>query len=321
LALLGAILAILAFAGCGAAPRGVPHIGYLLADDASSRDRYDIAAFPDGLRQLGYVDGQNIRLDYRFAGNDMARLPALAAELVAAPSDVIVASGTQPTAAAKAATSRTPIVMTASGDPVGSKLVASLALPGGNVTGVSSQSTKLTAKALQLLKKAIPQAVAIGVLWNPADNGSRAKFDEVTSAARTIDVQVRSEEVGSAADLPRVIALAGQRDQALLVVQDALLGSNVEAVVRLANTAGLPAMYQDVDWVEAGGLMSYGVDHADLSRRAAVYVDRILKGASPAELPVEQPARFPLMVNLRTAARLRIDLPGSFVSMVSDTIG
>src|SRR5262245_42847672 len=268
-----------------------------------------VASFRQGLRDLGYVEGRTATIEYRLAEGKMERLPALAAELVALKVDVIVASGTPTALAAKNATQTIPIVFATSGSPVGA-LVASIARPGGNVTGLSLVGPELVARQLQLLKESVPKASHVAVLENPDNPYTAVMMKEVETAARSLGVQIRFLELRSG-DAPDTAfsGLARERPHALLVLFDPLLTRQRARIAELANKHRLPSMYPHREYSEAGGLMAYGASLTDLYRRAATYVDKILKGARPADLPVEQPTKFELVVNLGTARSLGLTIP------------
>jgi len=281
-------------------------IGYLGLGSAADAPK----ALLQGLRELGYVEGQNLVIEYRYAEGKAERLPDLAAELVSLKVDIIVAGGTPPPLAAKRATTTIPIVMTSAGDPVGSGLVASLAKPGGNVTGLSTFTRDLAAKRLQLLKEVVPVVSRVAVLWNAANPYAVLNMRETEAAARTLGLQVKSVEVRGPDDIESGFPAAIRwRAGALIVVDDPFTYVHRTRIADLAARSQLPAMYGFMQYAEAGGLMAFGTSLADLSRRAAIYVDKILKGAKPADLPVEQPTKFELVINLKTAKALGLTIP------------
>ncbi len=295
------------------APAKVPRIGILWVGSAS-------AALPrlkhlrEGLRDLGYLEGQTIGLEFRFAEGKFDRLLPLAAELVDLKVDVIVTFGDASIRAARQATSAIPIVVANAGDLVGPGYVASLARPGGNVTGLVDISPELSAKRVQLLKEAVPKASRVAVLWNPTNPVKAEDFQGTQAAARALRIQLQSAEVRSANDLePAFSAMARERAGALLVLEDALTNNNRKRIVDLAARTRLPTMYFTREWTEVGGLMAYGAPEAERFRRAATYVDKILKGAKPADLPVEQPMRFELVINMNTAKALGLTFPQSIL--------
>ncbi len=308
LALALGILAAPLGAGAQAAER-VPRIGYLAA---GSRDDLLEGAFRQGLRELGYVEGQTIAIEYRYAEGRLDRLPNLAAELVGLKVDVIVVGGTHAAGAVREVTRTIPVVMGAGGDPVAAGIVASLARPGGNVTGFSFMSPDLGGKRLQLLKEAVPKVSRVAVLFNPANVGSVLERKSAEDAAGALGVRLQPLEVRRVDDLEGAFrAAARERAQALIAFRDAVVDANRGRILDLAARGRLPTMFEQRDFVEAGGLMSYGPSLPDLFRRAATYVDKILKGAKPGDLPVEQPTRSELVINLKTAKALGLTIPPS----------
>ena len=269
-----------------------------------------VEAFLQGLRDLGYVEGQNVLVERRFWEGRQDRLPGHVADLVRLPVDLIVAPDPPSAHAARDATRTTPIVMRSSDDPVKSGFVASLARPGGNITGVYSLYSELTPKRLELLKDAVPRVKRVGVLWNPAFPGSALEWKTMEAAARALGLELLSLEVRRPDDLEGAFrAATGRGAGALLPLRSPLIVSQAERIASLAPASRLPAIYDDRDFVDVGGLMSYGANLADLYRRCATYADRILKGARPADLPVEQAARFELVINLRAAKALGLAIP------------
>ena len=284
-------------------------IGYLSTGSSpgsSTAAPHLLAAFRQGLRDLGWVEGQNIIIEYRFAEGRLERLPDLAAELVRFKVDTIVAPAIQDAAAAKNATGTIPIVMVAVTDPVGTGLIASLARPGGNVTGLAfSVGVETYGKGLELLKETVPKVRRVAILWNPTNPASRLAIREVNVAARSLGVQLQLLEARGPNDFDGAFAvMAKERPGALFVVSDASFILHRARLAELAARSRLPAIYGAREYVDAGGLMSYGPSIADLFRRAATYVDKILKGAKPADLPVEQPTKFELVINMKTAKAL-----------------
>ena len=299
-------------------------IGYLatnlVAGDARTRE-----AFLQGLHDLGYVEGVNLLIEYRDAAGKSDRFPALAAELVALKVDVIVTSGgTLAALAAKQATTTLPIVFTAAGNPVGEGLVASLARPGGNVTGLSVVSTDTIGKSLELLTQAVPGLSRIALLLKPDAVPDRANKDRLKLAdvaARALGVRLQVVEAKGPEDFDRAFSdMTKGRASALAVLATPVFDSNRGRLVDLAAKARLPTVYSYRSYVEAGGLMSYGPDLADSFRRAATYVDKILKGAKPADLPVEQPTKFELVINLKTAKALGLTSPPSLLGRADEVI-
>jgi putative ABC transport system substrate-binding protein len=291
----------------------VARIGYLSNDLAGSPHLPE--AFRQGLRDLGYVEGRNVVIEYRDVEGKLERYPALAAELVALKVDVIVALGYPGTLAAKNATNTIPIIMVAVADPVRIGLIASLVRPGGNITGLTLLAgTEIVGKHLELLKEAVPNLSRVAVLWNPANPMHVLRLREVEVAGRSLRVQLQilkaqgPEEFDSA-----FAAMTRERAGALYVVGDPMLRQHRRRLAELAAKSRLPAVYELKDHVEAGGLMAYGPSILDMYWRAATYVDKILKGAKPADLPVEQPTKFELVINMKTAKALGLTIPQSLL--------
>jgi putative tryptophan/tyrosine transport system substrate-binding protein len=297
-------------------PKKVSRIGYLSTTNPSE-DSARSEAVRLALRELGYTEGQNISTEYRYAEAKLDRYPELAAELVRLKVDVIVVGGgSVMVRAAKNATKTIPIVMmSAAPDPVEAGLVESLARPGGNVTGVTSLSRELGGKRLELLKEAVPKLARVAVLYDPASPmGARAVKEDLQVAARALGLTIQPWEVRDADGLEKVFAaLNKQRPDGLYVPSGALMGANQKRTIGFALKSRLPSMYNNTEDVHAGGLMSYGADVTDSHRRVAYYVDRILKGAKPADLPVEQPTKFELVINLKTAKQIGLTIPQSML--------
>ena len=300
----------------------VARIGYLSPNLAANRHMQE--AFRQGLRDLGYVEGRNLVIEYRDAEGKADRLPALAAELVALKVDVIVAAGPPAALAAKQATRTLPIVFASSGDPVTSGLVTSLARPGGNVTGLSAVAPELVGKCLEQLKQAVPGVSRVAVLWQPGGLGERTDkyiLKEAEVAARALGVRLQFVEARGPADFDRAFSdMTRARAGALTVLSTPMFVSERRRLVDLAAKNRLPAVYPWREFVDAGGLMSYGPNLADMFRRAATYVDKILKGAKPADLPVEQPTKFELVINLKTAKALGLTIPPSLLGRADEVI-
>jgi len=296
----------------------VARIGYLsVAGGAGSPSA---EAFRQGLRELGYVEGQNIAIEFRAEGKS-DRLPALAAELVQLQVDVIVAFSSVAAQAAKNTTTTIPIVMVSSGDPVATGLVASLARPGGNLTGLTGLATELSGKRLELLREAIPSLSRVAVLWNSLDGAMTLTFRGIQAAARALGVTVQPLGVREAEDIDSAIAaMTEERPDALFMITDVLTRRHTRQVVDFAAQRQLPTMFEGRGPVAEGGLMSYGPSFPDLLRRAAYYVDRILKGAKPGDLPVEQPTKFELVINLKTANALGLTIPPSLLFQADEVI-
>jgi len=297
----------------------VHQIGYL---GGSSRAAPLVESFRQGLRDLGYLENRNMILTIRWGEASPERLRNFAAELVRLGVDVIVAGPDSSIAAAKQATKTIPIVMVLPTDPVQAGFVANLARPGANVTGLTLEvDTQIYGKRLQLLKEAFPKTVRVAILGNPAFAGRPSYSTDVDDAAQSLGVSVRFIDVRESQDLDAAVqSLTRQRPDALFVVSDPLIYSQRELLVELASKLHLPAMYSALDWAEAGGLMAYGPSRADLMRRAAIYVDRILKGAKPADLPVEQPTKFELVINMKTAKAIGLTIPPSLLIRADQVI-
>jgi len=284
-------------------PKKVPRIGY---QGAGSPDENE-EAFRQGLRELGYVEGQNIVIEWRFAEGKLDQVPRNAAELVRLKVDVIVTGGAGDTRAAKAATSTIPIVMTNDSDPVGTGLVASLARPGGNITGLASLSAELAGKRLELLKETLPRLSHVVALHGP---GQSSAVKEIEVVARSLGLKLQSQVVKEPDDLNRAFkAISKARTGALIVVGGLFATAQRKPIVEFAAKSRLPAIYYRREFVEDGGLMSYDANRNDLARRAAVFVDKILKGAKPADLPVEQPTKFQFIINLKAAKQIGLTIP------------
>jgi putative ABC transport system substrate-binding protein len=302
------------------AARNVPRIGLV---SVGADPAHPVVWFPflERLRDLGYVDGQNIVVERRFAAGRRERLPALVADLARLQVDLIVATGTPESQAAKQALPTTPIIMMVVGDPVGTGLVASLAHPGGNVTGLSTMAPELSGKQLELLKEALPGLTRVAVLVNPADPLTAAYLQESDVAARGLGVQLHVVEVRDPTQFPAAFAaMARAQVEALCVALDAMFFNRRGQIVDLAATSRLPAMYGSREFVEGGGLMAYAASIPALSRRAADYVDKILKGAKPADLPVEQPMRFELVINLKTAQAMGLTMPPTLLFRADEVL-
>jgi putative ABC transport system substrate-binding protein len=326
--MLAALRLLLAAAVVGAAlaahaqPAGKVHrIGYLTAGNPASNPTF-LAAFRQGLAELGWVEGRNLAVELRFAEGRYDRLPELAAELVRLKVDVIVAGPTPPVLAAKNATRTIPIVMTPIGDPVRLGIVASLARPGGNVTGVTFDvGLEVFAKGLELLKEALPDLRRVAILSNPANPGQAVVVGHVTAAARSLGLEPQVLEArGPDAFDGAFAAMANARAQALFVLTEPVFIVHRARLAELATRHRLPSMYSVRENVEAGGLMSYGPSIVAGFRRAAVFVDKILKGARPADLPVEQPTTFELVINAKTAKALGVRLPPSLLVRADQVI-
>jgi putative ABC transport system substrate-binding protein len=311
-------------AGCGLIPRGaqppgVARIGYLSVGPSGPSPLVD--AFRQGLREHGYVEGQNIAVEYRFGEDRTDRLADFAAELVRLPVDVIVARGLPAIQAAKEATSTIPIVFPVSGNPVELGFVDSLARPGGNATGLTNLHQGVSSKRLELLKEAIPRVARVAALWHQDDGGFELGSGELPDAARKLQLQLQSVEMRGPVDLERAFEGAiEERADAMLTLGGTQIVAHQGRIVGLAAAYRLPIMYHNREAVEAGGLMAYGANLPDLYRRAAAYVDRILKGTKPAELPVERPTKFDFVINLKTAQALGLAIPESVLAQATELI-
>ena len=298
----------------------VPRIGLLGGGSAAAIARR-IDAFRQGLRELGYVEGKTIVIEQMWADGKLDRLPTLAAELVRRQVDVIVLAGPTVTRVCKETNITTPIVMAFDDDPVGSGFIASLARPGGNITGLSSLSPGLSAKQLELLKEIIPRLSRVAVLGSLTHPGTAQSLEEMQAAARTFNVQLRYLDVVDPKSIDTAFAAAHKESvAAVLVLTSVVTTTQRESIIRLAVQNRLPAIYFTADWVEAGGLLAYGASFNDLFRRAATYVDKILKGANPADLPVEQPTKFELVINLKTAKALGLTIPPAVLARADQVI-
>jgi putative ABC transport system substrate-binding protein len=309
---LGALLLTLSLPAEAQQPaKKVPRIGVLLPGSPSS---YSLRteALLQGLRDLGYVEGKTIAVEWRWAEDRVEKLPGLAAELVRLNVDVIVTSGTPAATALKKATSSIPIVMALIGDPVGTGLVASLARPGRNLTGLTNIAQDLSAKRLELLKEVVPSASRVAALLNPTNPLDQIELKETQLVARTLGVEVQAIEAADSNSLQEAFAtMTRNRVRALVVLTDGTFYSQRSRIVELATKTRLPAMYFQPEFADDGGLMSYAPNTNQFFRRAALYVDRILKGAKPGDLPVEQPMKFELVINLKTAKQIGLTIPQS----------
>ena len=289
----------------------IPRIGFLSSSSSSDpRTPRHLGAFREGLRELGYVEGQNIAIEFRWAEGKYDRLPGLAAELVSLKVDIIVATALPAIQAAKQATATIPIVMTTSLDPVATGFVANLARPGGNITGLSAMAPDLVGKQLELLKEVVPKVSRVALLGNPANPGTAPMVRRAQDAARELGIRLQPLDARSPGEIDSAFAaMTRERAGALLVLLDVMFADHRARIADLAAKHRLPAMYGLQEFAEVGGLMVYGSSFVDRFRRAAIFVDKILKGAKPAALPIEQPTRFELAINLRTAKALGLTIP------------
>jgi putative tryptophan/tyrosine transport system substrate-binding protein len=318
-----ALCAIL-FAVCQSAeaqqPKKVPRIVYLAVSHASA-NAGRLEAFRQGLRDIGYVEGENIVIEDRYADGKFDRLPALAAELVRLKVDVIITAGPPVTRAVKEATATIPVVMAQDGDPVGNGFVASLARPGGNITGMSQLAPEISGKQLELLNETVPNLARVAVLGTSTRPGNAQALKETELAAGTFGLRLQYLDVRGPKDIETAFREARKgRAGAVLVLQGPVFTSQRTQVADLAAKTRLPAIYPQTEYTEAGGFMSYGVNTSDLFRRAAYHVDRILKGAKPADLPVEQATKFELMINLKAARQIGLTVPPSVLARADRVI-
>ena len=318
--LIAALLVALSASAQAQQPTKIPRIGFLITSSPSViAPRMD--AFQQGLRELGYVEGKNIVIERRHAEGKLDRLPALAAELVRLNVEAIVTSGPTATGPAKGATSTIPIVMTFDDDPVGSGFVASLARPGGNVTGLSTLAPEISGKQLELLKEIVPRLGRVAVIGTSIRQGTEQALKEIEIAAAAFTMKVQYLDIQIPQDIETAFrAAAKERADALLVLQSPVFNAQRARIGDLALKSRLPATYPRREFVEDGGLMSYGVSISDLDRRAATYVDKILKGAKPADLPVEQPKKFEFVINLKAAKQIGLTIPPNVLARADKVI-
>ena len=305
----------------GQQPARIPRIGILITGGSLSFNSARVEAFRQRLRELGYVEGKNIVIEYRYAEGKRERLPDLAAELVRLKVDVIVTTGAVPVLAAKKASPTIPIVFASSSDPVGSGLVSSLAQPGGTITGLSQMAPDLDGKRLELLKEAFPKIVRVAFLWQAGGIRGNLEFTDMEAAAKVLGIKLLSLPVRRLDDFESAFGRAKrERAQALITSTGGLIVTQLRQVLDFAVKNRLPAMYPTSEFVEAGGLMSYGSDNTDLWRRAADFVDKILKGTKPADMPVEQPTKFEFLVNLKTAKQIGMTIPQKMMERADKVI-
>jgi len=305
--ILWALLIALCLSAEAQQPKKISRVGLLIAGSASYMSA-SINSFRHGLRELGYIEGKTVLIEERFADAKLDRLTGLAAELVDRNVDVVVTAGTPGVEAWKKATKTIPIVFVAVGDPVASGMVSSLARPGGNITGISQFAPELSGKRLEILKEAFPKVTRVAYLWTPELPGTGLRGME--DVAQFLGLQVQSLEVRSPNDLDAAFEAAlRERSEALTAATAPVINTHHKRILNFAMSRHLPAIYSQKDWVESGGLMSYGVSFDALFRRAAIYVDKILKGAKAADLPVEQPTKFELVINLKAAQELGFKIP------------
>jgi putative ABC transport system substrate-binding protein len=317
---LAAIVLFLYFPAEAQQPARISRIGILIAASTSFYSAR-VETLRQRLRELGYVEGKNIVIEYRYAEGKLERLPDLAAELVQLKVDVIVTAPGPGAIAAKKASATIPIVFTDSADPIGTGIVSSLARPGGNITGLSVMAPDLDGKRLELLKESFPKVARVAFLWRTSGTRGNLTLTEMEAAATALGLKLQSLEVRTLEDFDSAFARA-KRDgaQALITTPSPLINTQQRQVLDFAAKNRLPAMYHTSEWVEAGGLMSYAPNFTDLWRRAADYVDKILKGAKPADLPVEQPKKFEFLVNLKTAKQIGVTIPSNVLARADRVI-
>ena len=319
---VGGAAAVWPLAAGAQQPAGrVYRVGYL-AIGSRAQQLYLIKAFEEGLRSLGYRVGENVVIEYRFADDEIERLPALAAELVRLGVDIIVTGNNPNTVAAMKATTAIPIVMASSSDPVSAGLVTSLARPGGNVTGFSLDAgNEIHGKRLELLKETLPNLSRVGILWNPDFAPNRSRLKSMSEATQALGLTpIPAEARGLDALEQAFVAMVRERTQAFVVLGDPVLFNYRDQIGVMAVRNRLPAISSTKEFVEAGLLLTYGANVRDLFRRSAVFVDKIFKGAKPADLPVEQPTKFELVVNIKTAKALGIDIPPTLLTRADEVI-
>ena len=317
---LGAMLFALCMPAEAQQPTKIPRIGYLSGSSPSTSPARR-KAFQQGLRELGYVEGKNIIIEWRFAEEKFDRLPALAAELVRLKVDIIVTAGPQATRPAKQATSTIPIVMAQDPDPIGDGFVASLARPGGNITGLSSLAPELSGKQLELMKEIVPKLSHVAVFGTSINPGNAQNLKEVELAAKAFGVKLQYLDVLSPDDIETAFQAASKpRADAVLMLPGSVLVLRRAQLTDLAVKSRLPAIYPQTEFTEAGGLMYYGTNTPDLFRRAATYVDKILKGAKPGDLPVEQPTKFEFIINLKAAKQIGLTIPPNVLARADKVI-
>ena len=317
---LGGMLFALCFSVQAQQRAKIPRIGYL-GGASRSAIAFRVEVFRQALRELGYVEGKNIAIEYRYSEGNFRRQKELAAELARLKVAVIVTSGPTSTHAAKEATSIIPIVMTFDSDPVGSGSVASLARPGGNITGLSTLAPEISGKQLELLKESVPQLSRVAVLGSSVNPGNARVIREVEQAARALSLKLQILDVLDPREIESVFpSVSKDRADAIIVLAGTIIIAQRTRIAEMAINSRLPSIYERREFVEAGGLMSYGVSIIDLDRRAAIYVDKILKGTKPADLPVEQPTKFEFVINLRTAKQIGLTIPPNVLARADKVI-
>ena len=317
---LCAVLLAVGFPAQAQQPKTVQRIGYVGAGSPATAGHH-AQAFAQGLRELGYVEGQNIAIEHRWAEGKLESLPGFVADFIRLKVDVIISSATPAIRVAKEQTTTVPIVMAGVTDPVGNGFVASLARPGGNITGLTHVAPDLTGKRLELLKEVVPRLSRVAVLWNPKQPGQAVAYKESQAAAQTLKLTLISMEARNREEIERILSgTVKERAEAIFELPDPVIFLNRELIAQFAAKHRLPAMYSFREYVEAGGLMSYGTSFPSLFHRAATYVDKILKGAKPADLPVEQPTKFELIINLKAAKQIGLTIPPALLARADRVI-
>ena len=316
----GAAAALWPLAAHAQRPTPIPRIGFL-GNSTADLEAHLVRPFREGLRELGYLEGLNIEIVYRWAEGQYERFPALIADLIGHKVTIIVTAGTPASLAVKKATTAVPLVMIAVGDPVATGLIASLARPGGNITGVTSISAEIEGKRLELLREVIPDLSHIAVLWNADSPVQVIQEEQTRTAAHQLGLRMLSLGVRNLREIDDAFEkMIEQRPRALFVLADRLFLHHRQRIMDFAAKQRLPGVHAYRELVEAGGLMSYGPSYADMHRRAAAYVDKILRGEKPGDLPVERPAKFSLVLNLKAAKTLGLTIPASFVLRADEVI-
>ena len=317
---LGGIVGAWPLAAHAQQPAKIPRIGFL-GNSTATMESNLIEPLRDGLRELGYEDGRNVIIEFRWADGKYDRFPALIAELLAAKVDVIITAGTPATLAIKKATSTVPLVFIAVGDPVGTGIVPDLGRPGGNITGLSSIAPDLEGKRLELLREVVPKLSHVAFFLNPANAFHTVSMRQARVAAQSLGIKLQSMEVSKSEQLDGAFAsIVKEKPDALLILADRVFLHNRKRMMEFAIQQRLPSVNAYRELVEAGGLMSYGPSYEDMHRRAAVYVNKILKGTKPADLPIEQPTKFTLLINLKTAKTLGLTVPPTLVARADELI-
>jgi putative ABC transport system substrate-binding protein len=320
IALLGGVAAASPFAARAQHGGRIPRVGFM-GNSTAALEANLIGSFRKGLREHGYEEGRNLEIVFRWAEGRYERFPALIADLIATNVDVIVTAGTPAVLAVKEATSTVPVVMAAVGDPVGTGIVQNLARPGGNITGLSGLAPDLEGKRLELLREIVPNLAHVAFFLNPANEFHTVSMRQALAAAQALNIKLQPREVSKSEDLDAAFAaIAKEKPDGLLILADRIFLHNRQRMMDFATEHRLPSVNAYRELVEVGGLTSYGPSYEDMHRRAADYVDRILKGARPGDLPIEQPTRFTLIVNLKTAKALGLDLPPTLIARADEVI-